>query len=81
MGSAWLHVDGLRWNQSESIWKWLAQPLARPGAEHLILSDSMSVTLALTKGHSSSGPMNRVCMQVAALTLRSGSSGVHLQLR
>ena len=89
IGEDWKQIDGSKWDRVESIpilegraVVWLLQHLARSqknlGKKHLVLSDSMSVTLALTKGRSSSSPMNRICRQVAALSF---ASGMHLHLR
>eukprot|EP00435_Cladocopium_sp_Y103_P060578 s48_g22.t1 len=83
IGEDWSKVDGAKWDRVEPIpvlegraVVWLCQHLARSqknlGRKHLILTDSMSVTLALTKGRSSSSSMNRVCRQVAAITLATG---------
>ena len=89
IGEDWKQIDGSKWDRVEAIpilegrsVVWLMQHLARSqknlGKKHLVLSDSMSVTLALTKGRSSSSPMNRVCRQIAALTF---ATGMHLHLR
>lgn len=89
IGNNWSQVDGAKWDRTESIpvlegrsVVWLLQHLARSqkniGRKHLILTDSMSVTLALAKGRSSSGPMNRICRQVAALCLATGMTA-HLR--
>ena len=43
--------------------------VGRLGRQHLILSDSSAVVGAINKGRSSSGPLNRACRQVAALSL------------
>ena len=55
---------------------WVLQHLGRSsknlGCRHLILSDSMSVVLALSKGRSSTRPMNRICRQIAALEFITG---------
>ena len=57
---------------------WLLQHLARSqrnlGKKHLVLSDSMSAILAISKGRSSTSSMNRVCRQVAALCFFTGMS-------
>ena len=89
IGDSWSQVDGAKWDRTESIpglegrsVVWLLQHLARSqknlGKKHLVLSDSMSVTLALTKGRSSSAPMNKICRQVAALCLATGMTA-HLR--
>lgn len=89
IGNNWTKVDGAKWDRVEPIpvlegrsVVWLLQHLARSqknlGRKHLVLSDSMSVTLALTKGRSSSSPMNRVCRQVAALCLATGMT-IHVR--
>ena len=50
---------------------WLLQHLARSqknlGKKRLLVTDSMSVTLALSKGRSSCRAMNRICRQIAVL--------------
>ena len=89
IGEDWSKVDGAAWDRTEPIpilegraVVWLAQHLARSqknlGKKHLVLSDSMSVTLALTKGRSSASSMNRICRQMAALEL---CTGMHFHLR
>ena len=86
---SWTNVDGARWDRAEAIpilegrsIVWLMQHLARSqknlGKRHLILSDSMSATLAISKGRSSSKPMNRVCRQIAAIELITGMQ-IHLR--
>lgn len=83
IGEDWKKVDSARWERVEGIPTlegrsvvWLGQHLARSqknlGRRHLILTDSMSVTLSLTKGRSSTRSLNRVCRQMAALELMSG---------
>ena len=83
IGSQWRQVDGAKWEREESIpvlegraLVWLGQHLARSrrqhGKKHLVLTDSMSAILALSKGRSSAGVMNRVCRQHAALMFATG---------
>ena len=83
IGTDWSKIDGARWDRVESIpilegrsVVWLFQHLARSqknlGRKHLVLTDSMSVTLFLTKGRSSTKSMNRICRQVAALQFATG---------
>lgn len=78
IGEDWAKVDGARWDRMEPIpvlegrsVVWLMQHLARSqknlARKPLILSDSMSVVLAVSKGRSSSRALNRVCRQLAAL--------------
>ncbi len=50
----------------------LARSSVQHGMKHLIFTDSMSCTLALSKGRSSVGSMNRVCRQVGAILLATG---------
>ena len=89
IGEDWGKVDGSAWDRQEAIpilegrcIVWLLQHLARSqknlNKKHLVLSDSMSVVLALSKGRSSAGAMNRVCRQVAALEL---ATGMHVHTR
>ena len=89
IGNGWGKVDASPWERHEPIpilegrcITWLLQHLARPqknlNKKHLVLSDSMSVVLALTKGRSSSKSMNRICRQVAAVEL---ATGMHVHLR
>ena len=89
IGEDWSKVDSAGWDRVEPIpilegrsVVWLLQHLARSqknlGKKHLLLTDSMSVTLALSKGRSSCRTMNRICRQVAALELMSG---MHVHLR
>ena len=83
IGEDWSKVDSCKWNRVEGIPTlegravvWVLQHLGRSsknlGCRHLILSDSMSVVLALSKGRSSTRPMNRICRQVAALEFITG---------
>ena len=83
IGEDWSKVDSCKWNRVEGIPTlegravvWVLQHLGRSsknlGCRHLILSDSMSVVLALSKGRSSTRPMNRVCRQIAALEFITG---------
>lgn len=83
IGKGWHKVDSAKWDRVEPIpilegrsLVWLMQHLARSkknlGRKHLVLSDSMSATLALAKGRSSKGAMNRICRQIAAIELMSG---------
>lgn len=83
IGKGWHKVDSASWDRVEPIpilegrsLVWLMQHLARSkknlGRKHLVLSDSMSATLALAKGRSSKGAMNRICRQIAAIELMSG---------
>ena len=55
---------------------WVLQHLARSSKQHsmkhLILTDSMSCSLALSKGRSSMSSMNRICRQVGAVLLATG---------
>ena len=89
IGEDWGKVDGSAWDRQEAIpilegrcIVWLLQHLARSqknlNKKHLVLSDSMSVVLALSKGRSSAGAMNRICRQVAALEL---ATGMHVHTR
>ncbi len=85
IGESWTEVEGSRWDRVEPIpilegraLVWLLQHLARSqrnlGKKHLVLSDSMSAILAISKGRSSTSSMNRVCRQVAALCFFTGMS-------
>ena len=89
IGDDWVKVDGSKWDRVEPIpilegraVVWLGQHLARSqknlGRKHLVLTDSMSVTLALSKGRSSTSSMNRICRQMAALEF---ATGMHLHTR
>lgn len=89
IGEDWKNVDGAKWERVESIpilegrsVVWLLQHLARSqknlGKKHLLLTDSMSVTLALAKGRSSCSTMTRICRQVAAVEFMTG---MHIHLR
>ena len=77
-------IDSGFWERSESIpvlegraIVWAAQHLVRSqknhGRRHLILTDSMSASLAIAKGRSSARGLNRVCRQIAALEFASGT--------
>lgn len=79
----WKKISNGPWERQEGIPTlegraivWVMQHLARSsvqhGGKHLILTDSMSCTLALSKGRSSVSPMNRVCRQVGAILLATG---------
>lgn len=79
----WKQLSNGPWERMESIpvlegraIVWVLQHLARSSKQHsfkhLILTDSMSCTLAITKGRSSTGSMNRICRQVAAILLSTG---------
>jgi hypothetical protein len=79
----WKKVHSSPWTRPEAIpvlegraLVWVAQHLARSqvnhGKRHLLLSDSMTAILALTKGRGNSRSMNRVCRQVGALSLACG---------
>ena len=79
----WKKISNGPWGRQEGIPTlegraivWVMQHLARSsvqhGRKHLILTDSMSCTLALSKGRSSVSPMNRVCRQVGAILLATG---------
>eukprot|EP00438_Fugacium_kawagutii_P010865 Skav216249 [mRNA] locus=scaffold20:133295:138540:- [translate_table: standard] len=83
IGGQWKQLSNGAWGRHESIpilegraIVWVAQHLARSSKQHhrrhLILSDSMSCTLALSKGRSSNSGMNRVCRQVASVLLATG---------
>ena len=83
IGEDGIKVDSAKWDRVEGIPTlegrsvvWLGQHLARSqknlGRRHLVLTDSMSVTLSLTKGRSSTRSLNRVCRQMAAIELMSG---------
>lgn len=85
IGEDWSEVEGSRWDRVEPIpilegraLVWLLQHLARSqrnlGKKHLVLSDSMSAILAISKGRSSTSSMNRICRQVAALSFFTGMS-------
>ena len=76
----WKKVNSSPWKRPEAIpvlegraLVWTVQHLARSqvnhGKRHLILSDSMTAILALSKGRGSSRSMNRVCRQVASIVL------------
>ena len=79
----WTGVDGSAWQRVESIPAlegraivWLAQHLARSqknfGKRRLILTDSMTMCLAISKGRSSTPSINRICRQLAALQFMTG---------
>ncbi len=83
IGEDWKKVDSSKWDRTEPIpilegrcVVWLLQHLSRSqknlGKKHLLLTDSMSVVLALSKGRSSTRSMNRICRQVAAVELMTG---------
>ena len=80
LAGPWTRVESRPWIRHEHIvilegraLVWAVQHLARSsrnhGCRHLLLSDSMSCVLALTKGRGSSSGMNRICRQIAALSL------------
>lgn len=77
---SWKKVNSSPWKRPEAIpvlegraLVWTVQHLARSqvnhGKRHLILSDSMTAILALTKGRGNSRSMNRIARQIAALSL------------
>lgn len=79
----WTRVESNAWSRREPIpvlegraLVWLVQHLARSqanhGKRHLIISDSMTSILALSKGRGHAKSMNRVCRQIAALSLSCG---------
>ena len=79
----WKQLSNGPWERSESIpvlegraIVWVLQHLARSSKQHsmkhLILTDSMSCSLALSKGRSSMSSMNRICRQVGAVLLATG---------
>ena len=79
----WTQVDGAAWDRVESIPAlegraivWLAQHLGRSqknfGKRHLVLTDSMTMCLAISKGRSSTPSINRICRQLAALQFVTG---------
>ena len=81
----WKVVGRHRWRQRQSLpvlehrsglyaIKHILRNSKNHGMRHLILGDSMTTTLCEDKGRSSNYEMRRVCMQVAALSLGSGSS-------
>lgn len=83
LDSAWTRVESNAWERAEPIpvlegraLVWTAQHLARSqanhGKRHLILSDSMTSILALSRGRGHSRAMNRVCRQIAAISLACG---------
>ena len=83
IGEDWSKGESAQWDRMEGIPTvegrsvvWLGQHLARSqknlGRRHLVLTDSMSVTLSLTKGRSSTRSLNRVCRQMAAIEMMSG---------
>ena len=76
----WKKVNSAPWARPEAIpvlegraLVWTVQHLARSqvnhNKRHLILSDSMTSILALSKGRGNSRSMNRICRQIASLTL------------
>ena len=80
LNSEWTRVESRAWDRQEHIVTlegralvWAVQHLARSvnnhEKRHLLLSDSMSCVLALTKGRGGSSGMNRICRQIAALSL------------
>ena len=80
MKGPWTRVDSTPWSRPEPIVVlegraivWTVQHLARAvrnhGCRHLLISDSMTSVLALTKGRGGSRAMNRICRQVACLAL------------
>ena len=80
MKGPWTRVDSTPWSRAEPIVVlegraivWTVQHLARAvrnhGCRHLLISDSMTSVLALTKGRGGSRAMNRICRQVACLAL------------
>ena len=79
----WKQLSNGPWERCESIPVlegraiiWVLQHLARSslqhGRKHLILTDSMSCSLALSKGRSSNSSMNRICRQAGAILLATG---------
>ena len=79
----WHRVESNAWCRHEPIpilegrtIVWLVQHLARSqanhGKRHMIISDSMTAILALSKGRGHSKALNRVCRQVGALSLACG---------
>ena len=80
---AWKTLSSQPWQRLEPIvilegrsLVWVVQHLARSKKNHekrhLILTDSMSSVLALSKGRGGSGSANRICCQVGALSLACG---------
>ena len=80
LNSEWTRVESRAWDRQEHIVTlegralvWAVQHLARSvnnhEKRHLLLSDSMSCVLALTKGRGGSSGMNRICRQIEALSL------------
>lgn len=71
----WERVEGIPCLEGQAI-VWVLQHLARSSKQHsrkhLILTDSMSCTLALSKGRSSTKTLNRICRQAGALLLATG---------
>ena len=84
IGTGWQKVDSAPWSRDEPIavlegrvLVWLGQHLARStknhDRKHLVLTDSMTATLAWAKGRSSAKGMNRICRQLAALEFATGA--------
>lgn len=79
----WKRVDSRQWSRQEPIvilegraLVWTVQHLVRcsrnHGRRHLIITDSMSNVLALTKGRGGTSASNRICRQVGSLSLACG---------
>ena len=84
IGTGWQKVDSAPWSRDEPIpvlegrvLVWLGQHLARStknhDRKHLVLTGSMTATLAWAKGRSSAKGMNRICRQLAALEFATGA--------
>eukprot|EP00435_Cladocopium_sp_Y103_P028683 s382_g7.t1 len=79
----WKRVESRQWSRQEPIvilegraLVWTVQHLVRcsrsHGRRHLIISDSMSNVLALTKGRGGTSASNRICRQIGSLSLACG---------
>ena len=80
LDGGWKVLSSQPWDRREPIvilegraLVWISQHLARSctnhGKRHLILTDSMSAVLSLTKGRGGTSASNRICRQVGALSL------------
>ena len=80
LDGGWKVLSSQPWERREPIvilegraLVWIVQHLARScsnhGKRHLILTDSMSGVLSLTKGRGGTSASNRICRQVGALSL------------
>lgn len=83
MNGDWRRVESRAWSRQEPIvilegraLVWTVQHLVRSGKNHgkrhLIISDSMSNVLSLSKGRGGTSSSNRICRQIGSLSLACG---------